>query len=94
MKNKPSKVTDGLLRRLREAAWAADEMLTKDELAAKCKVAPRTIENWMRDGYLPHLKIAKVVLFHWPTVLAHLQANFSVVPPSLRTGPLSEGGKP
>lgn len=74
---------------------AADsEMLTKEELAAKLRVALRTIENWQHEGYLPFLKIANVVLFHWPTVLAHLQNNFSVVPPSLRTGPLSEGGKP
>ena len=57
-----------------------DEVLTKEELAAKLKVAVRTIENWQHDGFLPFLKISNVVLFHWPTVLAHLLANFGVAP--------------
>ena len=55
-----------------------DEMLTKEELAAKLKVTVRCIENWQRAGHLPFLKISSVVLFHWPDVLAHLKANFQV----------------
>jgi len=55
-------------------------MLTKEELAAKLKVAVRTIENWQHEGYLPFIKVAKVVMFYWPTVLAHLQTHFSVSP--------------
>jgi len=55
-----------------------DEMLTKEELAAKLKVTVRCIENWQREGYLPYLKISSVVLFHWPDVLAHLKTNFQV----------------
>ena len=55
-----------------------DEMLTKEELAAKLKVTVRCIENWQRAGYLPFLKISSVVLFHWPDVLAHLKTNFQV----------------
>lgn len=57
---------------------ADDEMLTKKELAAKLKVSVRCIENWQSAGYLPFLKIASVVLFHWPDVLAHLKAHFQV----------------
>lgn len=55
-----------------------DEMLTKEELAAKLKVTVRCIENWQRAGHLPFLKISSVVLFHWPDVLAHLKTNFQV----------------
>ena len=61
-----SKKTAGL------AVESPDVMLTKEELAAKLKVSVRSIENWKHDGYLPFLKIANVVRFHWPTVLSQL----------------------
>ena len=54
-----------------------DEMLTKEELAAKLKVSLRSIENWQHAGYLPFFKVANVVRFHWPDIVAHLKANFS-----------------
>ena len=54
-----------------------DEMLTKEELAAKLKVTLRCIENWQRAGHLPFIKISSVVLFHWPDVVAHLKTNFT-----------------
>ena len=57
-----------------------DVMLTKEELAAKLKVATRTIENWQHEGYLPFIKVANVVMFYWPTVLTHLQTHFAVTP--------------
>ena len=53
-----------------------DEMLTKQELAAKLKVSVRCIENWQRAGHLPFIKIASVVLFHWPDVVTHLKTHF------------------
>ena len=55
-----------------------DVMLTKMELAAKLKVTVRTVENWQRDGFLPGVKIASVVRFHWPEVVEHLKANFKI----------------
>lgn len=57
-----------------------DEMLTKEELAAKLRVAVRTIENWQHCGYLPFIKVANVVMFYWPAVLAHLQTHFAGTP--------------
>jgi hypothetical protein len=57
-----------------------DVMLSKEELAAKLKVSVRTIENWQHEGYLPFIKVANVVMFYWPTVVAHLQTHFSVSP--------------
>ena len=53
-------------------------MLTKMELAAKLKVSLRTVGNWQRDGFLPGVKIANVVRFHWPEVVEHLKANFKI----------------
>ena len=55
-----------------------DVMLTKMELAAKLKVTVRTVENWQHDGFLPGVKIANVVRFHWPDVVEHLKANFKI----------------
>jgi hypothetical protein len=55
---------------LPSAEKGSDVMLTKEELAEKLKVSVRSIENWKHDGYLPFLKIANVVRFHWPTVLS------------------------
>ena len=61
-------------------AAPADVMLNKKELAPKLKVSVRTIENWQHEGYLPFIKVANVVMFYWPTVVAHLQTHFSVSP--------------
>ena len=58
----------------------ADVMFSKNELAPKLRVSVRTIENWQRKRYLPFIKVANVVIFYWPTVLAHLQTHFSVSP--------------
>ena len=55
-----------------------DVMLTKVELAAKLKVTVRTVENWQHDGFLPGVKIANVVRFHWPDVVEHLKEHFKI----------------
>jgi excisionase family DNA binding protein len=60
------------------AVAQADEMLTKKELAMRLKMTVRTVENWQRRGVLPFVKVGKIVLFHWPDVVAHLKSNFRV----------------
>ena len=65
---------------LPSAEKGSDVMLSKKELAPKLGVSVRTIENWQHKRYLPFLKIDNVVIFHWPTVLAHLLTHFSVAP--------------
>jgi hypothetical protein len=50
-----------------------DELLTKQELAARLKKTPRCIEQWMRRGYLPYIKIAHTVRFKWHDVLEALE---------------------
>ena len=52
---------------------SGDELLTKQELAARLKKTPRCIEQWMRRGYLPYIKIAHTVRFKWHDVLEALE---------------------
>jgi excisionase family DNA binding protein len=63
-----------------------DDYLTKEELAKRLKKTVRTIENWQRRGVLPFVKIGPCVLFYWPDVKEHLQANFRVVRRRLAKG--------
>jgi len=60
------------------AANPADEMLNKEELAARLKMTVRSVENWQKRGILPFIKAGKIVLFYWPDVVEHLKANFRV----------------
>jgi hypothetical protein len=60
------------------ATASRDEFVTKKELAKRLSMAVRTVENWQRNGVLPFIKARKIVLFNWPEVVAHLQANHRV----------------
>jgi len=62
--------TPGLL-----ATASADELLEKAETARRLKISTRTLDQWMRDGRVPYLKIGKTVRFRWTAVIAHLQQN-------------------
>lgn len=62
-----------------ESGATADGYLTKKEIAAKCHRTPRTIEVWMRRGYLPFIKIGHSVLFCWEDVERHLAKHYRVL---------------
>jgi hypothetical protein len=49
-----------------------DELLTKRELASKLKKTPRCIEIWMRQRYLPYIKVGRSVYFRWADVSTSL----------------------
>lgn len=51
----------------------SEELLTKRELSARLKKTPRCIETWMKQQYLPYIKIGHSVFFRWPDVLAALK---------------------
>jgi len=51
---------------------SADELLEKSEIAERLKISIRTLDQWMRAGRVPFLKIGKTVRFRWADVLAHL----------------------
>lgn len=54
------------------ATASADEILEKPETANRLKISTRTLDQWMRAGRVPFLKIGKTVRFRWSDVLAHL----------------------
>jgi len=56
----------------------ADGVLTRVELAQHLRISLRTVEEWQREGALPFIKIGRVVLFHWPDVIAHLRKHYFV----------------
>jgi hypothetical protein len=51
---------------------ATDGLLSKREVAARLRISPRTLDQWMRKKRVPYLKISKSVRFHWPAVLQRL----------------------
>jgi excisionase family DNA binding protein len=67
-----------------------EELLTADEVAVLLKVTVRTVERWQQDGVLPFLRLGHAVRFHWPAVVQHLTANFTVVRAGL--APVSDHG--
>ena len=54
------------------AESAADALLTKREIAPCLRVGPRTVDEWMRKGRIPYLKIGKTVRFCLGDVLEKL----------------------
>ena len=49
------------------------ELLTKTELAKRVGVTTRTIESWMRLGYVPFIKIGRSVRFDPEDVMRALK---------------------
>jgi excisionase family DNA binding protein len=54
------------------ADGATDGLLNKWELAPKLRISRRTVDLWMRRGWLPYIKLGKTVRFRWPDVLAKI----------------------
>jgi len=60
------------------AAESTDEILEKPETARRLKISTRTLDQWMRDGRVPFLKIGKTVRFRWTDVVTHLDQKYRV----------------
>ncbi|MGD0251937.1 MAG: helix-turn-helix domain-containing protein [Verrucomicrobiota bacterium] len=60
----------------------ADGFISKTEVARRLGKTARTVEQWMRRGIIPYLKIGKgrraTVLFKWTDIEAHLKINYGV----------------
>ena len=54
------------------------ELLKKWQLAKKLNLSQRTVENFMRRGWIPYVKIGKSVRFCLVDVLATLKARGQV----------------
>jgi len=61
-----------------KAAVSREELLTQEEIAALLRVTVRTVERWQQEGVLPYLRMGHAIRFHWPAVLNHLIANFTL----------------
>ena len=50
-----------------------EEFINKREVARRLNKKLRTVDNWMRAGWLPYYKIGHTVAFRWSEVEAHLE---------------------
>jgi excisionase family DNA binding protein len=53
---------------------AVEGLLTKFDVAERLKVAPRTVDSWMKKGKIPFLKIGKSCRYRWQDVLEKLNS--------------------
>jgi len=53
---------------------ATDGLLTKRGLAPKLQISTRTLDDWMRKGRIPFLKLGKTVRFRLSDVLEKLNS--------------------
>ena len=53
--------------------FRAMELINKNQLAKRVGVTSRTIESWMRLGYVPYIKIGRSVRFDEGDVLKSLK---------------------
>jgi len=56
----------------RQLERAIDGLLTKRGLAPKLQISTRTLDEWMRKGRIPFLKVGKSVRFRLTDVLEKL----------------------
>jgi excisionase family DNA binding protein len=56
------------------ASRMIDPMLTKREVAARLRFSVRAVDNWMKRGLIPYLKIGRSVRFRWGEIERHLGA--------------------
>ena len=58
------------------------DYISKVDVALRFGKSVRTIEQWMHNGYLPHIKLGKgrraTVLFKWADIETHLKSKFGV----------------
>lgn len=53
-----------------DAGRKVDRLLTVDEVAAWLQVKPRTIYQWVHEGYIPVIKLGSLVRFDQASVFA------------------------
>ncbi len=47
----------------RKGAMTAQSLLTKRDVASQARVSPRTVDYWMKRGWLPVIKLGSAVRF-------------------------------
>ncbi len=59
----------------RQLERAIDGLLTKRGLAPRLEISPRTLDAWMKRGFVPYIKIGKSVSFRLADVLEKLNTR-------------------
>ena len=59
----------------RQLERAIDGLLTKRGLAPRLEISTRTLDDWMKRGWVPYIKIGKSVRFRLADVLEKLNAH-------------------
>jgi hypothetical protein len=54
------------------APSSAAGFLNQKQLLARLPISRRTLFNWRVTGKIPHVKIGRRILFHWPSCEAAL----------------------
>jgi excisionase family DNA binding protein len=54
-------------------AKVVDPLLNKKQLAARLGIGLRTVDTWIKKGYLPYIKYGKLVRFRWSEVEHYLE---------------------
>jgi excisionase family DNA binding protein len=61
-----------------------NDYITKNQVAERFQVTPRTIEAWMSKRLIPFQKIGRTLRFHWPTVVEFVNEQAAKsLPPDL-----------
>jgi site-specific DNA-methyltransferase (adenine-specific) len=85
----------------RATVASSSELVTRDELASRLRITPRTLQRWCGAGKICAIRIGRTVRFRLDEVLAHLGqgvANDVVLPRSTdghvgRPGPADRSGQ-
>jgi excisionase family DNA binding protein len=59
----------------RQLERAIDGLLTKRGLAPRLEISTRTLDDWMRRGWVPYIKLGRTVRFKLEDVLQKLNEH-------------------
>ena len=51
-------------------------LINKKQMPQKLGVTPRTLENWMNEGFVPYIKIGRCVRYDLEDVMAALKRRY------------------
>jgi excisionase family DNA binding protein len=58
-----------------QRSQGAEGLLTKFDISSRLRISTRSVDEWMRRGRIPYIKIGgKTVRFRWDDVLEKLSA--------------------
>ena len=60
----------------------AEGFITKREISRRLQTSLRTVDLWMRQGFLPYYKVGNSVRFKWSEIERHLGVHHRMCPPS------------